>query len=499
MEMMANYSFPREDITDKELVNQMGIPLRQVGSLTFKAPQNLVTHYAQSHSRFILSFDKGMGKTITYLQIMKERGFDKLIILCSQNAMLTQLSHIQRFYPEWQDRLVMVRGSRMQRYAQWHTNKLIYITTPDTLMADMGERAPARGQTQQVSQVPHWVKRASIVNDEFHRKLRTRKSGFYTMMKAMEPEDLILSSGSVAGKGPQDAWAALRLVGGAKVFGSYWGYVATFCEQEETRFGKQITGVKNIEGWRNTVAPHLFHRRKDLIDYPIKTRQALETEFEPWQKKIHDDLVRDLMAILPSGKFVVTANTLAAASKIRQFMVCPKVLDETLGYGAGLQAILDDVQEGELSHWVISTPFRAPVGHIQNFFAQHKFPYSERLMGGDVDGPTDMANRIARWTQRGGPMVQTIKYAESYELPAASNMYMLGYEYDPEANSQAEDRIHRDIRVTPHPVNIYYVKHRDSYDSRVIDDLANNADNVYNLMNRPLSEVFNLFNTKPTK
>jgi hypothetical protein len=97
---------------------------------------------------------------------------------------------------------------------------------------------------------------------------------------------------------------------------------------------------------------------------------------------------------------------------------------------------------------------------------------------------------IETWQKTGGVIIQSILFAESYELPPASNMYMLGYMHDPEANSQAEDRIHRDIRITPHPVNIYYVKHLGSYDQSIVDAMSMHADNVHLLMNRPISEIF---------
>ncbi|MEB3059409.1 hypothetical protein, partial [Parvimonas sp. D9] len=92
--------------------------------------------------------------------------------------------------------------------------------------------------------------------------------------------------------------------------------------------------VKNVNGWRRAVSPVVFHRRKDLKDYPQKTRSALEVEMEPWQQKIHDELREQLMSILPSGELLFAANSMAATMKIRQFMVCPKTYDESLGWGA---------------------------------------------------------------------------------------------------------------------------------------------------------------------
>ena len=145
---------------------------------------------------------------------------------------------------------------------------------------------------------------------------------------------------------------------------------------------------------------------------------------------------------------------MVALIRLQQFMMCPKVLDESLPYGAGLEGIWADFEESELTHAVISVPFKAAIPYIEEFF-RLKGVHTERLMGGDGCDVDEIEKRIARWTKLGGLIIQTIQFAESYELPAARIMYMLGYLHDPEQNSQAEDRIHRDIRVTPHPVDIY--------------------------------------------
>ena len=61
-----------------------------------------------------------------------------------------------------------------------------------------------------------------------------------------------------------------------------------------------------------------------------------------------------------------------------------------------------------------------------------------------------------------------------------------------ENNSQAEDRIHRDIRVTPHPVDIYYARGLGTIEEQIVARLSENADNNYNTWTRPLSEIFSL-------
>jgi len=488
-----SHSFPANN-DDEVLVEELGLhqPMLERG-VTLKNPQLLAVQFGKQSPRFILSFDKGMGKTLTYLRIAEESGVEQILLLCTRGAMLRQFEEVKKYFPQWLDQIVFIRGSATQRAKAWHTKGKIYVCTYATFLADMGKRKmPREGVSSRIA--PDWCNSPELViADEYHRVMRNRsqqrkKNATLDLLKQTAKKRLILSSGSAANKGPHSMWAALNLIE-PRLFSSYWKYVGTYCVVDDTPFGKQIIGVKNVEGWRNFIAPYVFHRKKDLKDYPPKTRQALPVQMEGWQQKIHDDLKKKLITILPNDAIYFAPNTLAALTRIRQMMICPKFLDPSLDYGAGLQGIWDDVEDSELTHWVISTPYVGPMPYIAEFFASKGFD-TEFLRGGmDMD---QMALAIRRWTEKGGPMVQSIEFAESYELPAANVMYMLGYSHDPERNSQAEDRIHRDLRVTPHPVDIYYVKHLGAVDELIIDTMSMHADNVHALLNAPIHRVLNL-------
>jgi len=206
---------------------------------------------------------------------------------------------------------------------------------------------------------------------------------------------------------------------------------------------------------------------------------------EPWQKKAHDTLLEQLYMELPDGGLFATSNKLGAVTKLQQFLICPKSISREFGWGAGLEGILADAQDSELTHWVISTPFVRTMPVLEEFHAEHKVPCYV-LQGGMKANEIEAV--IAKWTKTGGVVIQSIRFAESYELPAARIMYMLGYVHDPEQNSQAEDRIHRDKRVTPHPVDIYYIKNLGSYEEKIIEAMSGTADELHALMHRPLKE-----------
>lgn len=480
---LEKYAFPSE-LDDQDIVEILKLE-QPLDSITLKAPQLLVHYYGLCHKRFVLSFDKGMGKTIAYLSILyksQQAEKRKVIIICPENAKSAQRREIQRHLHKWFDKWTFVKGTRDQRRKAWNSDNEVYICTYDSLLADMGERTKSSKRI-----CPEWVTSADMAFDEWHKKLRTYKSGMFKMLKKhFTTGRMIFSSGSAGGKGVHSMWPILHLCDPLK-FKAYWPYVQKWSHVEETYFGKKYYGCTNISSWRRFVATAVFHRRKDLKDYPLKTRQALEIEMESWQKKIHDSLLQESYAELSSEDLFVAPNKLASLMKLRQFMICPKVLDPNLGYGVGLEGIWDDFETSELTHFVLSVPFKTPIPFIEEFF-RSKGINTERLMGGDGCDADEIDRRIARWTKLGGVMIQTIQFAESYELPAARIMYFLGYLHDPEQNSQAEDRIVRDIRVTPHPVDIYYVKHLRAYDEKILEAMSDNADNLHFLMNMPIKE-----------
>lgn len=482
---LEKYSFPVEGVDDAELVEKLGLP-QPLETITLKAPQLLAYYFGLTHPRFIMSFDKGMGKTITYLAILYHAGLaDKVVLVCSENAKPAQKREIERHLDRWKLNWVYVEGQKHERARRWNDlGSSVFICTYDTLLADMGKRAKSDGGRI----APSWVDARSthMAFDEWHRKLRNKGSSIWNLLKTFPNERMIFSSGSAGGKGVHSMWAVLHLCDPLK-FRGYWPYVMRHSIITETYFGKQLSGCKDVGRWRREVAPYIFHRRKDLKDYPSKTRQALDVRMEPWQKKAHDQLKQQLIMELPDDAYLATPNTLAAIQKLRQFMICPKFIDPSFGWGAGLEGILADIQDSELTHFVISTFFTGPIPYIQEFFASHKIP-SQRLMGGDGCTADEIERRIAKWTADGGVMVQSIMFAESYELPAARHMYMLGFSHSPEQNDQAESRIHRDIRVTPHPVDIYYVRNLASYEEDIAEAMAQTADDIHVLMHRPFKE-----------
>jgi hypothetical protein len=474
----------REPNPDQLKSIKMGLA-NPLSTIQFTAPQLIAHYYGKTHPRHILSLDKGMGKTITYLSVGLQGEPEHVIIVCPTNAMAAQRRELQRHFPSYADRFVIVRGQSAQRHKLWRTpGAKVFICTMATLQADLGKRSLQKGSDRTSERsVPKWVDSSALdflAIDEFHKYIRRRSASWETI-KGLTPQRMILASGSPVSSGPHDLWPALHLCD-RKLWSSYWKYVDTFCETVPgfRGQGKEILGPKNVEGWRNAIAPTVFHRKKDPRDYPEKSRFFMDVDLPTWQRKLHDDLRETLMAFTEEGTFLVARNQGDALYRARLSLICPKALDSSLDVGAGIHAIAEDGED--LSHYVITTPFRAPVPHLKAYLeSQGRRVWV--LMGGLDISPDEQDRIIREFEETGGTLIQTTKYATSYEfLNGPEHNYCLGYEFDPEDNKQAEDRFQR--VASTRPSFHWYIRFNGTYDDALIDRIVMKGQNVSTLLNK---------------
>ncbi len=482
----------REPNPDQLKVIKMGLE-NPLDTIQFTAPQMIAHYYGATHNKHILALDKGMGKTITYLSVGLLGEPEHAIIVCPTNAMAGQRRELQRHFPAYADKFVIVRGQAAQRHKQWRTpESKIFICTMATLQSDMGGRTLRKGSEARSDVItPPWVLSSHLDFlgvDEFHKYLR-RRSASWEQLKKLSPGRLILASGSPVSAGPHDLWPALNLCD-PKLWSSYWKYVGMFCETVPgfQGRGKEILGPKNVGAWRNAIAPTVFHRKKDPRDYPAKSRFFLDVDLPTWQRKLHDDLREHLMAFTEEGAFMVAKNQGDALYRARLALICPKALDDSLGVGAGIEAIADDGED--LPHYVVTTPFRAPVPHLKAYL-ESKGRRVWVLMGGLGISPDEQDRIIHEFEQTGGTLIQTTKYATSYEfINGPEHNYCLGYEFDPEDNKQAEDRFQR-VSST-RPSFHWYIRFNGTYDDDLIDRIVMKGQNVSTLLNK--GKYWDLFN-----
>ncbi|UTC30039.1 helicase [Brevundimonas phage vB_BpoS-StAshley] len=470
--------------------------------------QLLAVDWVKRHKRTILSIDKGMGKTSIALAICEDPevhcnvdGFT-VLIFTNEKGMAAYLRDIKKF-PKGDDRfnaeekIQLVYGTKEQRKRRWRNSKAKYfIVTYSAFLSDCGVR-DSKHVAGRESIIPSWALDGKSIDavfcDEFHRVFRSHRSKTFELFKKLfkDIKYFVPMSGSAVDKGPQDIWPALHLCD-PKLWSSYWKYVYTWCEVEDSHWGgKKIVGpdAKKVGNWRKMMkSGYVFHVTADMVaDMPPKTRDFMDCQISGDQLRVHNDFLRqkwvEIKGLGDSGEesdFHFAANQLVMAHKLRLTLICPKAIDPSLPVGQGIIDIAEDALEGGIKQYAIFTPFKAPLPFLQAYLSS--IGANVWILQGGI-GLDEQERRLAAWRaslrsatpDRPSIILSTIKYAESWEIPEARYGYFLGEEYVREDNLQAEDRLRRLISVGM--TYIRYVRFKGTYQANIIDALLDKAAN----------------------
>lgn len=430
-------------------------------------------NFLKTHKRVILADQMGIGKTRQVIEVLKEYpiadGITSILVICARkNAMYVWMDkELPKWWPEVADQFVSTEGKApSERITIWR--EMCYVVTNiQTLQRDKEE-------------VPkEWD---FIILDEPHTWLRNRKTKAFAFMKTLRSEFLIIMTGTPTSKGAHQLWPMLHLIN-RKVFSSYWRFVNTFCYVDDAAWGKDVYGTRNKEALKDLLGRYMIRRLKAEVfpDMPPKLVDTIPITMTSEQKKAHTELVEELLTML-AGQLVMTPNTMTAMMRLRQLLVCPRLLNPDAGLGAGIEYLQDIASEMDPAdrHFTIFTPFKKALPFIGEAMDAIGVPVVY-LHGGM--STRQLAEAVVTYDEERCIAVCVIKYAESFSLASASQAYFLGAEWDYTECEQAEDRMHR--AETKETVNIHYLQHLNSADERVMEVLSQGFSNVSEYLSSP--------------
>jgi SNF2 family DNA or RNA helicase len=202
---------------------------------------------------------------------------------------------------------------------------------------------------------------------------------------------------------------------------------------------------------------------------PRVTRKVISVDMDKEQAKLYKELDHDKFTILPSGMLLVTATSLEESIRLRQILICPKVIDPSFGYGAAFNAyleMLEDAEEEDDRHTVIFCPFKSPFPFWREELVRRKIPVFQ-LSGGI--SPEEQQRQIVGFRERKGVMLCTARYAEAFSLAPATASYFIGQEWDPNVCAQAEDRLLP--QEGTNPISAFYYAHKGTVEPRICEYL----------------------------
>ncbi len=417
--------------------------------------------------KVIIADEMGVGKTRQAIEALKTEGCERILIICSKNAMFVWRRELLKWWPERADEFVTTdKKDPLMRRNIWKF-ALCVATTHQIILRDF-------------VQIPkEWD---AIVVDEPHRWLRNRKTKTFKALRKLSSDLLVFMTGTPTSRGAGDLWPMLHLCD-KKQFSSYWRFVSTFCYVDNGPFGKDVYGTKNAQGLKEVLSKYMIRRlKRDVFpDMPEQLIDLVPITMDQFQYAFHDKLSDSMIANL-EGQLIVAQNTLVTMVRLRQMLVCPKILNPKAPYGAGieyLQAITSDMDEAD-RHFAVFTPFKAALPFIGEALEEVGVHMSYMQGGMSID---QIGEQVDAYDKKRGVMACVIKCAEAFSLASASLAFFLGAEWDPIDNTQAEGRMHR--VETTETVNIHYLQYKGSAEERVMEVLSNKSRNVGKFLSDP--------------
>ncbi len=425
-----------------------------------------VNVYSYAKGRALFEIDPGLGKSRIGLGIAQRLcPNDQILVLCSKKALNTW----RREWPKWTNidsqQVVIVEGAPAKRAKLWQRDAQIFVVTYQS------------GQNDFQFIQKHDFKMVLADECKIWRNYKTKSFKFWKTYLHKVPY-VIMLDGTIVTRGPQDLWTYLHIIN-RKLFSSYWRFVNTFCVVHEGTFGKEIMGAKNIPGLHSQLRGTTI-RLKDNDPRVAGQRPPLVRDFKlvemtKEQRELYDNLVESLMGMTPGGKILMSASSMALIVKLRQLLICPKILDETMGYGAAIEDLKMQLEDDP--HSVIFTPFTKALPYMSQAVkdATGKEPF---ILKGGTDSKVvgQVEEKFNDKFHQDYPLICSIGFAESFELWSAKRCFFIGYDWAQDKNYQAEKRLHR--LITPHPVNSWYYRHMGSIDDHLLETLGIKQHNV---------------------
>lgn len=421
-----------------------------------------------TQKRHLLLYEMGLGKTVVATKAAYDVEARVILILCPKNAIKTWENHICK----WFDGLDVAYGKTSDEtettFHIWRWRKKSHNASKRQAL--WRSRNPDAKVNIYISTFAGFIRDRDhfcqpydcIIVDEAKR-IRSRKSKAFEALKplAKNATYLWMLTGT-PGRIPRNFWTMFHLLD-PKSFSSYWKFVDAFMVTIKNQWGEmEEVGWKNKQQWDWWLSQKATILTKKDVGHMETIRERLYVEMDLEQERLYREMEADMMMMTSDG-LSLASTSMEQTLRYRQLLVCPKILDPNATVGAAFADFTDSILEGDVDkHTVCFSPFTQAFDHFEAHLKQNGIKHVFRLQGG-LD-PDEQERRIQEWRKTEGVMLCSIMYAQSFSLEPAKACYFFGYEWDPEDNRQAEERLNR--LTTDYPVNAYYYTYEGTYDEQ---------------------------------
>lgn len=380
--------------------------------------------WLEQHPRCILGSDMGVGKTFETLALAAKLDLTSILVICPKPLIDEWEYQIEYWLGrEWVDRFNVFNYEKLR--------KLDFVNKLNEYSWDM------------------------IVFDECHKlKNYTTKQTRGATLISRNGSRIILVSGTPMQNGPHDLFSLLRIVDCTK-YTSYWDFVERYCVVQQLPkppYPKIIVGTRNKEELRQQLHSVMLRRTKSevLPQLPPKTFRTVPVQLSGRQLEQYQQMEDQLFVLLDSGEKITAPAVIAQLIRLRQICLEPNLLSEherTSSPSIKTQIILEllDQSDGPV---VIYTYFENYTRILSAELTKAKIPHA--LYTGKVK--SEDRYQVVKDFQTGKyrALIGTLTTMSlGLTLTKSHTIIFADLWFNPAANAQAVDRLHRIGQTEP--------------------------------------------------
>jgi len=385
-------------------------------------------YFMSKKKRALNGNEMGLGKTLETISTCLNVGFKKILIVAPTTLKHNWIREIEKF-----------------------TNESCVMTDNNNFRTLLAKIKLSRFVVVHYEMMRKYIKEIipmgfdCIVCDEAH-KIKNKDAKLTQAVKQLKPEGIFLLTGTPIMNRPEELWSLLNYLDSSR-FSNYWNFVRNYSNVVKTRWGYEISGLRNAEELHKLLNLYMCRNlKKDVLkDLPEKLQYPEEVEMHPDQKKAYASMRDDFKTWYERNEDGDSDNegiVLAKLIRLKQMAVLPQMVgsDAPSSKMDRLAEIADELCESDRKIIVFSQ-FKEVVRYVHKLLLQHGVC---EITG---DTPLDVRDQLVqdfRTNPNKKVFVATVQSCGlGLTLTEASVVIHVDKIWNPQLINQANDRAHR--------------------------------------------------------
>lgn len=249
--------------------------------------QKSILDLTKDRNRVAYYMEMGTGKTFVGSEKMKQLGSKINLLICQKSKVQDWINHFEEYYSEY--KIIDLTKEKQDVLLEGITEKTIYVINYELTF-----------RRKYLS----FLRNFTLILDE-SSLIQNEKAKRTKFILNLNPENIILLSGTPVGGKYENLWSQCRLLGWYISKNEYWvNYIRTRLIEVNGFYLPIVTGYQNISELKNNLRDHgaVFLKSSDVLDLPEQTftKQYVEPikEYKKFKKDLfikinEDELVGD--------------------------------------------------------------------------------------------------------------------------------------------------------------------------------------------------------------